>query len=177
MQISKNTHKNFPSMVLCHTEMLYHYILLHLRNTDFNTVLHCQILPVNLTHYLLLDLSTAGLHHYLLSTSCRCGGVLLHVCCLTSVGWAMRWNLSLKNSNNMLLHKSDLLCNSTCIWWKKLKRWCLTELLDYNIHHFSIESAHYYVNHFFNLTSAKKKKKLLNEFPVLLPLHIYCLNY
>lgn len=98
-RILVKTHKNTPSMVLYHTEMLCYYILLHL----WNSVLHYQILPVNFTHYLLLDLSTAGLHHYLLSTSCRCGGVLLHVCCLTSVGWAMRWNLSLKNSNNMLL--------------------------------------------------------------------------
>lgn len=61
------------------------------RSTDFTRVHHYQILSVSFTHYLLLDLSTVGLHHYLLSTSCRGGGVLLHVCRLTSAGYE-RWD-------------------------------------------------------------------------------------
>lgn len=56
---------------------------MHVRHTYFNMVPH--YLHVNVTNYLLLDLSAAGLHKYLLSTSCRGGGVLLHVCRLTEL--------------------------------------------------------------------------------------------
>ncbi len=61
---------------------------MHVRRTYFNMVSH--YLHVNVTNHLLLDLSATGLHKYLLSTSCRGCGVLLHVCRLTEL-WDQHW--------------------------------------------------------------------------------------